>query len=771
MRLFSRMPSSCLTLYKKPWNIEQPCVLKFLVNDTANFPKVAQALANPLFFNVRFVEINQEELTVRLNLAELADILFKKLPKLAGICLIANSLGSDQAIESIGQISQVVKSHSAHLDVVVSLSRAESILENAQIRVASFENLVRLIDFIQASDLVSSSRLRYTVTKENIYALHDWLELAIEKEIYINYNFEKIYQQFCLYGDSHLEFEEKYHLSIFLENLIWFYEKSNLQKFFYRSVVRQLMYSKSHSTAQGWQPSKIMLSAGGELQYCIAESSTPGSVTTQDPQYLYKSNKGFLTGILRSRHNFYLHDYSGFPPAQGLLKAYARDMLKNLELPITSLKTLKALKPLKLFKQRLAFHRQMNKACVNQAALLSPQPAFSFPQATVGKRKVLICGWYGTETLGDKAILGGVIHSIRASLGDFELHLVSLDEVYVSQMTVLQMVELQGCTLHPVADATNLASSMDLVVFGGGPLMAINSLAEMVMIFQKAVEARVPTLIAGCGVGPLGAPYYNEAIRSLLLHASYRIYRDPRSMQLAKSLGIDTTHDKVAEDPAFTWLETCLSVSNPSVAPQVPSRICPKLLLGLRDWPYFQYAPELSPLKAEQLKQRFEKEVIAALELLLDRYPGLKVIPFPMCTNHIGGDDRWFYRNLFRGCHNLQEALDLTFLGAELSPIDAVNIFKSASVAMTMRFHSLVFALATGIPTVAVDYTAGRGKVNSLAEKYHVPQMGIDTITREFIFSSVSTLLDTPHSRSTFTWQRDILMFKHLVGSFITSLG
>ncbi len=32
-----------------------------------------------------------------------------------------------------------------------------------------------------------------------------------------------------------------------------------------------------------------------------------------------------------------------------------------------------------------------------------------------------------------------------------------------------------------------------------------------------------------------------------------------------------------------------------------------------------------------------------------------------------------------------------------------------------MRFHSLVFALQSGLPSVALDYTMGRGKVTALA--------------------------------------------------------
>lgn len=792
MKSISALQNLYLSTQPKPWKLEKPVVIQFPVNDVCNSKcqmcniwqqkfdyqitpsDLAQVLSSSLFSEVRSVGVNGGEPTLRRDLAELVDILFKKLPKLLSISLITNSLNSNQVIERIGEVGQVVQSHSGLLDVMVSLDGVGDVHDKVRGRAGNFENAVKVINFIQPSTLVSSYRLGCTVIRENIYGLHNLLEFALSKNTYIKYRLgiphQRLYSKHVT-DPFALSFQEKYHLSIFLENLIQSYEESEQQKFFYRSLIDQLMYSKSRIAGCDWQHRGATLSARGELLYCAVESKTLGSAITQDSEDLYRENGEHLADIVRTKCDSCTHDYIGLPGTKILLKTYAKSFLRKFGLTPQSVKKLKILKPLKQLKQRLDFYGQMTQAGVNYTTFLSPQPTISFPESHVGRRRVLVCGWYGTETLGDKAILGGVVNSVRSALGDFELHLGSLAEIYVSQMTVFQMTELEGCTLHPITDAISLVDSMDLVIFGGGPLMAINSLAQMVAIFQKAVEARVPTLIAGCGVGPLGAPHHNKAIKSLLLHASHRIYRDSKSMQFAQLLGIDTTHDKVAEDPAFTWLETCLSVSNPSAATQAPSEQYPKLLLGLRDWPYYQYAPELSALEAERLKLRFEREVIAALELLLDKHSDLRIVPFPMCTNHIGGDDRWFYRNLFRDCKNLQEALDFTCLGVELSPVDAVNIFKSASVALTMRFHSLVFALAAGIPAVSVDYTLGRGKVNSLAEKYQVSQMSLDSITCEFIFSSLSTLLDTQQSRSTFAWQSQTLMFKSSIGSFISSLS
>lgn len=786
MKLISALNNLYLSTQPKPWKPKKPIVIQFPVNDVCNAKcqmcniwqqkfdyqitpsELTKVLANPLFSEVRTVGVNGGEPTLRQDLPELVDVLFKELPNLSRVSLITNSLNSSQVIERIRKIGQVAKSHAGRLDVMVSLDGVGDVHDQVRGRRGNFDHAVRVIEFIQMSDLVSGSRLGCTVIKSNVYGLHDLLEFAICKDIPIKYRIGIPHQR--LYSKDitdpfALDFQEKYHFSIFLENLIKYYEKSQHQKFFYRSLIDQLMYHKPRAAGCDWQHQGVTLSARGELLYCAVESKTLGSAITQDSEHLYQDNQEHLADIVRTKCSSCMHDYVGLPSTRLLLESYTNSLIGKLGLSSLPATKLPALKPLKQLKQQLGFRQKMVTAGIDLAALSKPQSVTSFSKSHVSKRKVLICGWYGTETLGDKAILGGVVNSIQAALGDFELHIASL-EMYISQMTVLQMPELQGCTLHPVTDAINLASSMDLVVFGGGPLMAVNPLVEMIAIFQKAVEAKVPALIAGCGVGPLGAPHYNKAIQQLLQLASHRIYRDHKSTEIARSLGIDTTNDQVAEDPAFTWLEACQSTSTHAAAPQSDEHR-PTLLLGLRDWPHQQFAPELSSLAAQQLKRRFEQEVVAALEVLLHRYPDLNIIPFPMCTNHIGHDDRWFYRDLFRNS-GIQDALDLTVLGAELSPIEAVNVFKTASVALTMRFHSLVFAIATGIPAVSIDYTLGRGKVKSLADQYHVPQMSLDSITCEFMVSSLSTHLDINHETQTFAGPSEPLTFKGAVDSFLS---
>lgn len=754
MRDLLQVPKSLLaalhSLYyaSRTRRLMKPTVLQFPVNDICNSRcqmcriwrqsrgreispgELSSVVSSPLFSEIRSVGVNGGEPTLRRDLADLVDILFQELPKLASIALITNGLNSKQVIERIVEVGQVVQVHNGHLDVMISLDGVGRVHDRVRGKEGAFENAVTVVDFVKSSDLVDSCRLGCTVIRENVYGLHDLLEFAISRNVHIRFRLGIPHQR--LYSTEitdpfALSFFEKYHIAVFLENLIKHYEASIRQRHFYRSLIQQLMYDEPRAAGCDWQYRGVTLSSRGELLYCAVESDVLGSAICESPEDLYFRNRDHLRDIVECKCEDCMHDYTGLPSAGDLVEWYISRLGGKAKLILQRLLPQSIWQSARRARRRMSFARRKREL----ESLRCSSSSFSKSmRVETQSRKVLVCGWYGTETLGDKAIIGGIVPVLRENLGEFDLHLASL-EPYISEVTIAQMPELEDCRLHSIREAIALVSSMDLVVFGGGPIMAIDPLLEMITIFQCAAENRVPTLVAGCGVGPLGAPYHNAAIRQLLDLATFRVYRDRKSWLIAGSLGVNTARDLVAEDPAFTWLKGQRSEYR-------DSREGFSLLLGLREWPHNQYAHRVGKQKAEEIKRRFDLEVVATLSTLVDKFPHLRILPFPMCTNHIGGDDRWYYRKLLRGHDRLCKAVDTTYLDAELAPSEAVSVFSDSTVALTMRYHSLVFALALGIPAVSIDYTLGRGKVEALASRHDVPQMRLDRIDRHFMVEQLS---------------------------------
>src|SRR5690606_22097702 len=152
-----------------------------------------------------------------------------------------------------------------------------------------------------------------------------------------------------------------------------------------------------------------------------------------------------------------------------------------------------------------------------------------------------------------------------------------------SRITALQMPEIADCHILDIDIAMDDVANRRVLVFGGGPLMALDEMTLMEALFARANAAGVSTIVAGCGVGPLGRPEYQASIRALLELSSHRIYRDEASLRSAEALlGRELPNDIVCEDPASAWVASQLGGSQPDARPT--------LALGLRDWPHRQYA-------------------------------------------------------------------------------------------------------------------------------------------------------------------------------------
>ena len=137
------------------------------------------------------------------------------------------------------------------------------------------------------------------------------------------------------------------------------------------------------------------------------------------------------------------------------------------------------------------------------------------------KRPVVVCGWYGTETLGDKAILGQIVLDLRRAFPDRPVHVASLYP-HLTRVTKQQMPELADVDIVCIDDAIARARSCYAMVFGGGPLMGLDELLHMRALFEGASSAGRPCIVAGCGVGPFVSRRYEPIIRDILRLANVR---------------------------------------------------------------------------------------------------------------------------------------------------------------------------------------------------------------------------------------------------------
>jgi polysaccharide pyruvyl transferase WcaK-like protein/molybdenum cofactor biosynthesis enzyme MoaA len=754
--------------------IEKPLVIQFPVIDICNsrcqmcriwensksdditIDKLRKGLRNSLFSEVASVGINGGEPTLRKDLKELVQILFEELPSLRSISLITNGYKYQEVIKRITDVSHVVKSHGAKLDLMVSLDGVGDVHDKVRGKIGNFERAEKVIDHFIFSTQVDRLSVGCTIIKDNVYGVNDLFEYCRRKGIYVKYRLGIPHQR--LYTNNIqipyvLSINEKYHISEFIHGLIQHYEDNEMQRFFYRSLIDQILHNIPRKAGCDWKHRGVTITSKGELLYCAVQSRSLGCIDIIDSENAYFSNKDYLKRIINNKCDSCLHDYVGLPPPE-----YFRKIIVNKVYKKIGLQSLFKNNPFRKYARKYISHARFVVRRSKFEKLTDSQVKLSYPHSV--NKKILLCGWYGTETLGDKAILGGVVSALTESLGKCNFILVSLYP-YISEITQLQMPELAEVIIVDPLDGVQLVKDMDLVVFGGGPIMALQEMAEMSAIFRRAKIHGVTSVIAGCGVGPLGDPIFNSAISELLTIADIRIYRDEKSKILASSLGVDTKNDHIAEDPAFTWLY------NQKGKLDTKKHEKKILLLGLRDFPCQQYASHLNKKECMKIKTNYEIAVIDALKQICLHCSDLVIKPLPMCTNHFGDDDRWFYRNLFRDIDDLFENLDYSLLNIEFSPIQYCNYIANADAFLAMRFHSLVFSLGLDVPAVAIDYTLGRGKVSSLANLFNVPHQSLDTINSNFIATELIKCLDGTVPRESPV----NLKFTHKIKMTLSNLG
>ncbi len=682
----------------------KPEVLQFPINDICNSrcqmcniwqqkkdkeitpAEIRQVLADPLFSELRNVGLNGGEPTLRRDIGEVAAAVVETLPKISDIHLITNAILFEKCAEGIRQISAVCRPAGVNLHVMVSLDGVGAVHDTIRGRPGNFESAVKLLDYVKSSDLADKLLIGCTMSRDNIYGMEDLLTWCRENGIHGRFRVAIPHQRLYSQDFPHptmLDEDRKFHLANFLDQLRLHYEQDDQRQQFYRSLREQILHNTPRRAGCKWKSHGATLGPRGELAYCAVESKTLGNAIEQSPSMLYWENTDHLREIQETKCANCLHDYEG--------KMFPGDPQAN------AIKHL-----LRAAKKRVARHVKVRPKL--NGALLQSQNGTG--KSGFEEERVLLCGWYGTETLGDKAILGGICDVLRET-SSAPMDLASI-EPYVSQYTVRQMPEMGIEHVLSLDEAVKQTrrGRYSTVIFAGGPLMStIDYIQEITQMFRFVKARGGSGIIAGCGVGPLSAdfPENNRAIHEILSTADRVILRDSVSEQATRKFFWIDRDIEVACDPAMIWLENLRAQPAPERGEQI--------LLALRDWPIAEYARTYTQSQAESLKAEFENQLRVCLRQLQEALPDTRLIPFCMHKLAVGGDDRFFYHRLLRDLPEVRQNLDMR----HRLPAEDARLFQQSRLVLAMRFHSAVFSLGTRTPFFAIDYTMG-GKVRGLLE-------------------------------------------------------
>lgn len=639
--------------------------------------EIKNIFSNKLYKNTIAIGLSGGEPFTRKDLPEIVENIIEAVPSLKQLSIISNGTLKENVLLNLPEIVSICKTNNIKFSIMFSIDGLQETHNLIRGNKTAFQNLEDLLNNLDERNI--SYDLCTTIVKDNISELYEVLNYAKCRNKKIKFRvatgIERLYNS-NLENNFNFTRKEKIKIAKFLEGLINNYEKDTNQKILYTSIISQLIDGKPRSAGCTWKNKGVSLDPNGNLYYCFAKSPCIGNSCKNDAEKLYIRNKKIRKKIIKEECSSCIHDYTG---------EHSLKTVKNFYLS--------------RFNRRLD-DTQGFEFVYHIGNLLTPILKKRKNTEKIKIDTAYITGWYGTETLGDKAIIGGIIKDLLKINPDVKINISSIVPYYTEEtMSMLKSngnYEIFGKKLK--VNLKKIKES-DIIIMGGGPLMDIVNVKDVLLTFMFAKLFKKKTIVWDCGLGPINNKKINKIVRNILLLSDVVMLRDENSANTYPEIveGIDYF---IGVDPAVNYLLDYYNIEN---------KKNDYILFCIREWPrnYCHNEDEYESVNAN---------FVSTIVQLVDRISlgtDKKILFYPMHTYFIGEDDRDFFYKINKELSNKN---NIEFLNDEYSVDESIEIFKNAEMLVGMRFHSVVFGNTLGIPTLAIDYDTKRGKVFGFSE-------------------------------------------------------
>jgi polysaccharide pyruvyl transferase WcaK-like protein len=383
--------------------------------------------------------------------------------------------------------------------------------------------------------------------------------------------------------------------------------------------------------------------------------------------------------------------------------------------------------------------------------------------------KICIIGWYGTETIGDRAILAGLLALLGESFGNFEVEIGSIYPFYTEQALAEDLDFMRICSqqsqmnipIFDVRQSHQLDTAIrrsDIVVIGGGPLMDTACLFMLEYAMIKAKKQNKRTMVLGCGIGPLNNDRYKRSTVNIIRNADVTVFRDERSKQEYECLAGHGKNAKscpaivAAIDPAvFAIVRFVENVQSAGSEKDERTVVC------IREFPkvYHKLQGKITP-------KEINNRIISFISHL-QQQTAKRILLLPMMYFAVGGDDREFMNRI---------GLAVPGVDVQNTPLTLCQTMQTifdAPLCVGMRFHSIVFQTMLGGKNIILDYTdPAKGKIINF-----INQMGITEQykTRYICLTDKETLQISDELYQTKQYKYDNYMIKQYKEKYLTTIN
>lgn len=632
-------------------------------------------LQDKIFSNIRSTGINGGEPTIRNDLDKILEILIKRCPKIKGISLLSNSINSEQLIKNSLLLDKICQKNNIYFYTMLSLDGIKEIHDQNRCTPGNYENVLNSIKKLQENNLKFS--IGCTITPINCYGIDDVLNFCLQNNIKFKFRLAVEIKRIFNTREkdkSNYKFNDNqlFHITNFFEKLA-FNKKLSIQagySKFYKSIFNQLANKQKRSSGCNWQTRGVSIGPNDEMSYCSVRSPIIGYMHKEKPHSIYKNNLKIRKDIIKKYCDTCQHDLSG--------QAKPNIVIKD-----------------KYNKYKNIFDNYLNDKILWKGKI---PKKINLPK-NKKLNNVIITGWWGTETAGDKAILGELLHFLKNKNPLIKIDFTSYDD-YVIKKTLRELNYKNHYKLYSISKFAkkNIVKKYDAIIIGGGPLMELSNTNYIRKAFLIANKYNIEKIIFGCGISLNLSGKHKKIISDICKLTSKGFFRDKESLDLALKWGCTGNLD-YACDPAINyisrWIENNKHLEKQNIITGL-LRECPNKYLKTNQTNYEKINNEKLEMTANSFKT-------------ISNIHNTRIDLQAMNSCYNGDDDRIYNRKIEKLCsaNNITTEKKYLSLNQLLE-----NIYKSKYVIAT-RYHAHIFSATMIIPFLSIDYTGKQAKIKN----------------------------------------------------------
>lgn len=636
--------------------------------------QLESTLSDPLFSELKYVGVTGGEPTLREDLPEIYNSIIKAVPNIKGLSIITNAIEHEDVIDRIKKIKEICDKNNVVFSAMVSIDGVGKAHDQVRGTKGNFDTAIKVFKYLK-EELKIPTSFGSTISKINAWDADDLLYYAKKHDMYGRFRIAETINR--LYNHNrgkvirNFDADESYNLMLFFEKLKITYERNTTFQRTYSSI-QNMLQGGERLIGCPYHNNGLVLGSRGQVSYCAPKSKVIGNAITSSALDIYRQNFKEKERILKENCKDCIHDYH----ASITYQEHKNRLIEIFDSKVLSINS------------------------VGRAKRISR--VLKGGSTSSDKYTVFIIGWYGTETVGDKAILGGIINHYQKKFGSGVEFIIGSLYPFITIRTCEELNITAKVVSTKTMDLIRYSKSSNEVVMGGGPLMDLEVLFVPYLGFKIAKLYNKKTTVFGCGIGPLKYEKYSKVVNEILKLADDVKLRDRKSIAIYEAFNFKTEAEFFG-DPAKGFVlsrSKAINVEKEKV-----------LSCFLRDWTFEYFSGEKSDF--EEKKTLFEEGIAQLIKKEANRLNVERIEFHHMHNFVVGNDDRDFSR---RFIETYFEDDKRVIMNKKLSTVDSIiTTMKMSELNICMRFHSVLFAHTLKTNFVAIDYTMG-GKIQAYLE-------------------------------------------------------